>query len=526
VRGSAAGAKTAVRALLFDVGDSGATVAVADVARASADAPGNTVRLLAVRRSSACAGALMTDTVVALVRKQFGGAQALTPKALVRLHAEAVKQKAVLSTVERTDVRLENFLEDRDLACRVTRAELLAESERSLAQLDALVADALAAVPETERAPLHAVELVGGVSRVPAVRERASAATHADCTQGGRTLDSASTIAVGAAAIAVQLSQRSGASDQLVDASGVTLAAASDVDAGAVEQLRAFESECRARDLVVAGVLIARNAVEAALLRVRERFDDPACKRALAPARGALTAMLGAEQDWLDEQAGDDDGNEDDARRTMYAERLAAFETALADIRQGLRRALRREAPAGGARPRRGRRELAPRVALVQHRCAAHQQAASGRRRAAKEGRQRVVQGPRLRERRACHFLDGVQLLVGCQDATGVTTKDKQDPRSAALAAAESGDVLAQAREVDQGGRDVHRRAQARRRQRQGAVSPRHRLRAARRGSTRRSPTARPQRPPTTLQFRRSSSAPRPRSPDAQKSEKVKCIFS
>jgi hypothetical protein len=37
----------------------------------------------------------MTDTVVALVRKHFGGAQALTPKALVRLHlhAEAVKQR-------------------------------------------------------------------------------------------------------------------------------------------------------------------------------------------------------------------------------------------------------------------------------------------------------------------------------------------------------------------------------------------------------------------------------------------------
>jgi hypothetical protein len=37
----------------------------------------------------------MTDTVVALVRKQFGGAQPLMPKALVRLHlhAEAVKQR-------------------------------------------------------------------------------------------------------------------------------------------------------------------------------------------------------------------------------------------------------------------------------------------------------------------------------------------------------------------------------------------------------------------------------------------------
>jgi hypothetical protein len=41
VRGSAAGAKRAVRALLFDVGDSGATVAVAPM---WPDAPGNTVR--------------------------------------------------------------------------------------------------------------------------------------------------------------------------------------------------------------------------------------------------------------------------------------------------------------------------------------------------------------------------------------------------------------------------------------------------------------------------------------------------
>ena len=126
------------------------------------------------------------------------------------------------------------------------------------------------------------------MSRVPAVRKRVSDATHADCTQGGRTLDSASTIAVGAAAIAVQLSQRSDASDQVVDASGVALAAASDVDAGAVEQLRA----CAARYLVVAGVLNARNAVEAALVRVRERFDDPAHKSALSsvPIRTGSTS--------------------------------------------------------------------------------------------------------------------------------------------------------------------------------------------------------------------------------------------
>jgi hypothetical protein len=45
----------------------------------------------------------------------------------------------------------------------------------------------------------------------------------------------------------VQLNQRSDASDQLVDASGVTLGAASDVDAGAVEQLRARSRASAAR---------------------------------------------------------------------------------------------------------------------------------------------------------------------------------------------------------------------------------------------------------------------------------------
>jgi hypothetical protein len=94
----------------------------------------------------------------------------------------------------------------------------------------------------------------------------------------------------------VQLNQRSDASDQLVDASGVTLGAASDVDAGAVEQLRAFESECRARDLVVAGVVNARNAVEAALLRVRERFDDSAHKSALSSAPSRLARRAGRQR--------------------------------------------------------------------------------------------------------------------------------------------------------------------------------------------------------------------------------------
>ena len=55
----------------------------------------------------------------------------------------------------------------------------------------------------------------------------------------------------------------------------------------------------RARDLTVVAVLNARNAVEAAVLRVRERFDDGAYKGVLAPE-----TLVGAEQDWLARRAG------------------------------------------------------------------------------------------------------------------------------------------------------------------------------------------------------------------------------
>jgi molecular chaperone DnaK (HSP70) len=187
-----------VRVLIVDAGESGATVALVDVA---AD---KSARVVVERRSSAFAGAHMTSNLVAHVRKSFGHADAFTAKAHVRLQLEAIKQKAVLSTVDRAEVRLENFVEDRDLACRVLRAELVAQSEPELAALAALIGDVLAAVPEAERVPLHAVELVGGASRVPAVRERVATATKADCGQGGRTLDSASTVALGAAILALQ----------------------------------------------------------------------------------------------------------------------------------------------------------------------------------------------------------------------------------------------------------------------------------------------------------------------------------
>jgi actin-like ATPase involved in cell morphogenesis len=419
--GVAANVDGGVRVLIVDAGDSGATVALVDV---GAD---RRARVVAERRTVVFAGAHMTSNLVEHVRKQFGHADAFTAKAHVRLQQEAAKQKAVLSTVDRAEVRLENFVEDRDLACRVSRAELVALSEAELAALATTIGDVLSAVPEAERVPLHAVELVGGASRVPAVRERVAAATKAECAQGGRTLDSASTVALGAAILAVQ---RAGAGSGVdIDAgaangaAGVPWAAAADVgaEAGAVDALRAVEAECRARDLLVASVMNARNAFEAALLRVRERFDDAAFKSVLAAPRGALTAQLNAEQEWLDEQAGDDEGNEDEARRDLYAQRLAAFEAALARSAPEYV-ALCEEKRKAAERDRAEAEENARRVA---HSSNTNAPRTNKQRLAAadlqKKGGTIAFKDHDFKSA-ARHFLDGVQLLSGCRDMSPETT--------------------------------------------------------------------------------------------------------
>jgi len=169
-------------------------------------------------------------------------------------------------------------------------------------------------------------------------------------------------------------------------------------------------------------VLNARNAVEAALLRVRERFDDPVYKAALAPARGALTTLLGAEQDWLDEQAGDDDGNEDEARRELYTQRLVAFESALAaaapayvalcDEKRKQAERDRAEAEANSRRVAHSSNTDAPRT--NKQRLAAAELQKKGGSVSFKD--LDFVSAAR-------HFLDGVQLLVGCQNLTGDTAK-------------------------------------------------------------------------------------------------------
>ena len=78
----------------------------------------------------------------------------------------------------------------------------------------------------------------------------------------------------------------------------------------------------------------------------------------------------------------------------------------------------------------------------------------------------------------ARHFLDGVQ-LAGCQNPSGETAKQVNELQLFLLLNLAM--CWLKLEKWTKGGRHVQRRAQDRPNQRQGAVSPRHRQRAARR---------------------------------------------
>ena len=156
------------RVLLVDVGDAGVTVASVDVCADASDAAKLTVQLVAAERIAAGAGARLTSQLERLAREQFAAKHGAewTAKATARLRREAQAKKAILSTVDSTELRLECLVGDADLSVKLTRAQLLDNARDELTELAAAVRRVLPTAADAKR-PVRAVELVGGGSRVP-----------------------------------------------------------------------------------------------------------------------------------------------------------------------------------------------------------------------------------------------------------------------------------------------------------------------------------------------------------------------
>lgn len=112
------------------------------------------------------------------LQKEFHGKYKIdifsNPKALTRVYAAAEKLKKVLSANQSAPLNIESLMNDIDVRAMITRQEFEAMVEPLLHRINAPLEQALADAKLTKE-DIDIIELVGGGSRVPAVKERIQA---------------------------------------------------------------------------------------------------------------------------------------------------------------------------------------------------------------------------------------------------------------------------------------------------------------------------------------------------------------
>lgn len=93
------------------------------------------------------------------------------PKALCRTFAAAEKLKKVLSANQQAPLNIESLMNDIDVHAMITRQEFEAMAEPLLNRIHATLAQALADA-KLEKEDIDIIEVVGGGSRIPAIKER------------------------------------------------------------------------------------------------------------------------------------------------------------------------------------------------------------------------------------------------------------------------------------------------------------------------------------------------------------------
>ncbi|KAK4204106.1 heat shock protein 70 family [Triangularia verruculosa] len=116
--------------------------------------------------------------IVDHLAKEFHGKYKIdinsNPKALSRVYAAAEKLKKVLSANQQAPVNIESLMNDVDVRAMISRQELEAMVEPLLNKVHVVLEQALAD-SKLNKEDIDIVEVVGGGSRVPAIKERVSA---------------------------------------------------------------------------------------------------------------------------------------------------------------------------------------------------------------------------------------------------------------------------------------------------------------------------------------------------------------
>ncbi|KAK3292289.1 heat shock protein 70 family [Chaetomium fimeti] len=93
------------------------------------------------------------------------------PKALTRVYAAAEKLKKVLSANQQAPLNIESLMNDIDVRAMITRQEFEAMTEPLINRIDVILEQALAEA-KLNKEDIDIIEVVGGGSRVPAIKER------------------------------------------------------------------------------------------------------------------------------------------------------------------------------------------------------------------------------------------------------------------------------------------------------------------------------------------------------------------
>ena len=128
----------------------------------------------AVAFDSNCAGKEFDSKIVKFIAEDFKGKTKLDPftnkRALLKLTAESEKVKKQMSAnTNMLPVNIECFMEERDLSCRIDRATFEELIAVELQRIEKVLEDALKAT-EWKLDDIHSVEVIGGSSRMPAVK--------------------------------------------------------------------------------------------------------------------------------------------------------------------------------------------------------------------------------------------------------------------------------------------------------------------------------------------------------------------
>lgn len=123
-------------------------------------------------------GRSLDKALVDHLQKEFLGKYKIdifsNPKAVARVQAAAEKTKKILSANQQAPLNIESLMNDIDVSAMITRQEFEAMIEPLLVKTDRPLEEALAEAKLTKD-DIDVIEVVGGGSRVPAVKDRIQA---------------------------------------------------------------------------------------------------------------------------------------------------------------------------------------------------------------------------------------------------------------------------------------------------------------------------------------------------------------